>query len=131
MFQYKNKCLNFFNSFSKKLSRFPDYSLQNKCSRSVVGFQMWIYLFHLLFYLKLIIKPKLRKYHARPSQFNLGLENVHFGKTHFRDPNIDARIFRLNKFRSIPDAIFLCFTFFTTVPKNGPKLKKCRKNTKL
>ena len=35
---------------------------------------------------------ELSRYHIRPSQFNRGLENVHFGKTHFRDLNIDARI---------------------------------------
>ena len=33
-----------------------------------------------------------RRYHTRPSRFNWGPENVHFGKTLFRDLNIDARI---------------------------------------
>ena len=36
---------------------------------------------------------ELRRYHTRPSQFNWGPENVHFGNPHFRDPNIDARVF--------------------------------------
>ena len=44
-----------------------------------------------------VIKPaldfdELRRYHTRPLQLNWGPENVHFGKTHFRDPNIDAKI---------------------------------------
>ena len=34
---------------------------------------------------------ELRGYHTRPLQLDWGPENVHFGKTHFRDPNIDAR----------------------------------------
>ena len=36
---------------------------------------------------------ELRRYHNRPLQLNWGPENVHFGKMHFRDPNINARIF--------------------------------------
>ena len=28
---------------------------------------------------------KLGRYHTRPSQFNWGPENLHFGKTHFKD----------------------------------------------
>ena len=36
---------------------------------------------------------KLRRYHTRPNRFNWGPENVHFGKTYFRDPNIATRIF--------------------------------------
>ena len=36
---------------------------------------------------------ELRRYHTIQAQsIQLGLENVHFGKTHFRDLNIDARI---------------------------------------
>ena len=38
---------------------------------------------------------ELGRYHTRPSQFNWGPENGYFGKTHFRDPNINARIFWL------------------------------------
>ena len=54
---------------------------------------------------------ELRRYHTRPLRLNWGPENVHFGKTHFWDPNINVRIF-LNG------------------PKNGPKFKKCQKITK-
>ena len=35
---------------------------------------------------------KLRRYHTRTLRFIRGPKNIHFGKTHFRDPNIDARI---------------------------------------
>ena len=38
---------------------------------------------------------KLRRYHTRPLPFNWGPENLHLGKTHFRDPNIDARVVSL------------------------------------
>ena len=36
---------------------------------------------------------ELRRYHPRPSRFNWGPENVHFGKTHSRDLNINTRFF--------------------------------------
>ena len=36
---------------------------------------------------------ELRRYHTRPLRLNWGPENVHFGKTHFWDPNINLRIF--------------------------------------
>ena len=36
---------------------------------------------------------ELRIYHTGPNRFNWGPKIVHFGKTHFRDPNINARIF--------------------------------------
>ena len=36
---------------------------------------------------------EIRRYHTRPLQFNWCPENVQFGKMHFRDPNIDARVF--------------------------------------
>ena len=36
---------------------------------------------------------ELRRYHTRPLRFNWGPKNVHFGKTHFRDPNINVKIF--------------------------------------
>ena len=36
---------------------------------------------------------ELRKYHTMTPRFNWGPKNVYFGKTHFRDPNINARIF--------------------------------------
>ena len=39
---------------------------------------------------------ELRRYYTRPSPFNWGPKNVHFGKTHFRDLNINARIFKNN-----------------------------------
>ena len=41
---------------------------------------------------------KLRRYHTRPLRLNRGPGNVHFGKTHFRDPNINARIFYVLRF---------------------------------
>ena len=59
---------------------------------------------------------KLRRYHTRPLRLSWGLKNVHFGKTHFRDPNINVRIFFLIK--EIPGATLLCFAFSTTVPNN-------------
>ena len=37
---------------------------------------------------------ELRRYHTRPLRLNWGPENVHFGKMHFRDLNINARIFK-------------------------------------
>ena len=54
--------------------------------------------------LYLIIKPagrvpgarafdELRRYHARPLRLNWGPKNVHFVKTHFRKPDIDASFF--------------------------------------
>ena len=72
-----------------------------------------------------VIKPafnELRRYNTRPSRFNWGRENVHFWKTYFRDPNINASIFQhfTNFFINIRRNFF-CFTFFTKVPKNGPK----------
>ena len=58
--------------------------------------------------------------------------SIDFGKTHFRDLNIDASFFC--KFKELPGATFLCFAFLTIVPKkgpkNGPKLKKKKKMTK-
>ena len=54
-------------------------------------------------------------------RFNLGPKNVIFGKTHFGDPIIDARIFELITKTSIPVAAFLCFVFITMVLKNKPK----------
>ena len=36
---------------------------------------------------------ELRRYHTRPLRFYWGPENVHFWKAHFKDQNIDARIF--------------------------------------
>ena len=45
----------------------------------------------------------LRRYHTRLLRLNWGPENVHFGKTHIRDPNISARITRRN--------FFLCCVF--------------------
>ena len=36
---------------------------------------------------------ELRRYHTRPLRINWGPENVHYGKTHFWDPNINVRIF--------------------------------------
>ena len=36
-----------------------------------------------------------RRYHTKTSQFNCCPENVQFEKTHFRDQNIDVRIFLL------------------------------------
>ena len=40
---------------------------------------------------------ELRKYHTRPLRLNWGPENVHFGKTHFTDPEINARILKIKK----------------------------------
>ena len=42
---------------------------------------------------------ELRRYHTRPSPFNWGPKNVHFGKTHFRDQHISARIMTNDKNR--------------------------------
>ena len=76
----------------------------------------------------------LRRYHNRPLQLNWGPENVHFGKTHFWDPNINVKFFFFWKLKELPGATFLCFEFSTRVPKNGPKIgtkfKKRRKMTK-
>ena len=70
---------------------------------------------------------ELRRYHTRPLQLNWGLKNVHFEETHFRDPNINARIFFVENLN-------FCFAFSTMVPKNGPKnsqkIKKRQKMTK-
>ena len=35
---------------------------------------------------------ELRRYHTRPIRLNWGPKNVHFGKTQFRDPNINVKI---------------------------------------
>ena len=65
---------------------------------------------------------ELRRYHTMPLRLNWGPKNVHFGKRHFRDPNINA------------GATISYFVFSTTVPKNGlknsQKFKKRRKMTK-
>ena len=37
---------------------------------------------------------ELRRYHNRPLRLNWGPENVHFGKRHFWDLNINVRIFK-------------------------------------
>ena len=42
---------------------------------------------------------ELRRYHTRPSRFNWGPKNVHFGKTHFRDPNSNAEIFCFTNYK--------------------------------
>ena len=58
----------------------------------------------------------LKRYHTRPLQFNWGPKNVHFGK-----PILGTQIlmigFFLWKFKELSGATFLCFAFFTTVPK--------------
>ena len=58
---------------------------------------------------------KLRRFHTRPLRFNWGPKNVHFGKTHFRDPNIDASIFRVStknsdKYQTQMFCVFHCGT---------------------
>ena len=35
---------------------------------------------------------ELRRYHTRPLRLNYGPENVHFGKTLFKDPNINVGV---------------------------------------
>ena len=48
---------------------------------------------------------KVSRYNTRPLRLNWGPENVHFGKKHFRDPNINARIFiYFVKFKELPGA---------------------------
>ena len=66
---------------------------------------------------------ELRKYQTRTHQFKWGHENVHFGKMHFRNPNINIRIFfdNLHKFRSIPGVFSPNFVLFTMVLKNSAK----------
>ena len=49
---------------------------------------------------------ELRRYHTRPLRLNWGRENVYFGKNHFRDPNIDARVFKTPKIDQIVIPIF-------------------------
>ena len=78
---------------------------------------------------------ELRRYHTRPLQFNWGPKNVHFRKIHFRDANIDAKVFIFFwKFKELPGATFLCLAFFTAVSNNGQKkrskVQKRRKMTK-
>ena len=62
-----------------------------------------------------------------------GPKNVHFGRRHFWDLNINVRIL-IFLFKELPGVTFLCFEFSTRVPKNGPKngpkFKKRRKITK-
>ena len=41
---------------------------------------------------------ELRRYHTRPLRLNWGPENVHFGKTHFWDLNINVRIYQVQLF---------------------------------
>ena len=53
---------------------------------------------------------ELRRYHTRPLRLNWGPKNVHFGKMHFRDLNINVKIF--------------------TVPKNSPKTVQSSKTPK-
>ena len=72
---------------------------------------------------------ELRRYHIRPSRFNWGPENVHFGKTHFRDLNINGRVFVVvGNIKNYQAQLFyvLCFSLgYLKTAQNGPKFKKC------
>ena len=72
---------------------------------------------------------ELRRYHTRHSWFNWGPKNVHFGKTHFKDLNIDAS----------PPGNFFFNTFFVWLfsyctlkyPKKRFKLQNTGKNDQI
>ena len=104
-----------------------------KCSLFMKGI-LKIFLDSLCSIYQARVKPvafhKLRSYHNRALWLNWGPENVHFEKTHFRNPNINASIFLCGKFKELPGATLFCFAFFNTKPKNSPKnkVKKMPKN---
>ena len=60
----------------------------------------------------------LRRY-----QLNWDPENVHFGKMHFRDPNIDARFLK-----ELPGAFFYVLRFPLCYLKKAQKGSKVKKN---
>ena len=65
---------------------------------------------------------ELRRYHTRPRWFNCGPENVHFGKTHLKNLNINAKIL----------FIFCVFDYCTLKrPKKWSKVQKTPKNDKI
>ena len=69
---------------------------------------------------------ELRRYHTRPLRLNWGPENVHFGKTLFRDLNIDARgVF----FVKLYDVLRFSLRYLNTAQK-GSEVQKRRKMTK-
>ena len=55
---------------------------------------------------------ELRRYHTRPLRLNWGPGNVHFGKTHFWDPNINVRIlFFLENLKNYQAQLFYVLSF--------------------
>ena len=58
---------------------------------------------------------RIGKIPSKDQQIQLGTQNVHLGKTHFKDPNIDAQIFSRKGFirnNEIPGtSSFMCCVF--------------------
>ena len=50
---------------------------------------------------------ELRRYHTRPLRLNWGPENVHFGKRHFWDLNINVNIFFVENLKNYQTQLFL------------------------
>ena len=73
---------------------------------------------------------ELRRYHTRPLRLNSGPKNVYFGKTHFRDPNINVRIFILffENLKNYQAQLFYVLHFPLRYLKTAQKLVQSSKN---
>ena len=72
---------------------------------------------------------ELRRYHTRPLRLNWGPENVHLGKTHFWDSNINVRILIFfGKFTELPGATFYVLSFPLGYLKTAQKTVQSSKN---
>ena len=69
---------------------------------------------------------ELRRYHTRPLQLNWGPKNVHFGKTHFWDLNINIRI--LKDLKNYQAQLFYVLSFPLGYLKTAQKTVQSSKN---
>ena len=76
---------------------------------------------------------ELRRYLTRPLRLNLGPKNVHFGKTHFWDPTINARVFiQIKKITRRNYFMFCIFHYGTKkTTKKRYEVQKTLKNDKI
>ena len=75
--------------------------------------------------------PELRRYHTWPLRLNWGPENVHFGKRHFWDLNINVRIFIfLENLKNYRAQFFYVLNFPLGYLKMAKKTVQSSKNAK-
>ena len=79
---------------------------------------------------------ELRTFHTRPSQFNWGPKNLHFGRRHFMDLYSTAQFKKKENLKNYQAQPLYVLAFFTAVPKNSPKngqnkVKKVPKNDQI